>query len=215
MSVAEFGCIDHAPQGTPAFEGRTIAAVTNGESADEFEAPPREPRITTPGLITLAIIVFGLMLLADPPEPILLKHSILAFALGFTPWFLFAAIVALDRRGRPGAGREITSILGLSVFVSIMPALSFGAWINASWDRSEPRVELVEARYVELVSRSQGRTRKHVIVASELVGQREVTLEIRADELEISDPDALRGLRLTLRDGAFGWPYFTDIEIEP
>lgn len=183
------------------------------EATDQLEAPPREPRITTPALTALAVGSFGLMLLADPPEPILLHHSILAFALGFTPWFVFAAAVVLDHRGRPEASREVASILGLSVFVSILPALSFGAWLNAAWDRSAPRVELVEARYVELVRSAHGKTRKHVIVASKLAGQREVTLEIREDELEIPDPEAVRGLRLTLHDGAFGWPYFTDVEL--
>lgn len=184
------------------------------EHADAW-VPPRGPRIELPAFIGLGIVVYGLMIVIDPPEPLFMTHAFAAFALGFVPWFLFAAAVVFDRRGRPESYREIVAILGLSVLVSILPAYALGSWINHAWDPSAPRVEVVKARYVELQRTNAGRTREHVITAYGLAGQKEVTLEIDDDALAVPDPEGLQALRLTMRDGYFGWPYFTRVELVP
>lgn len=71
-------------------------------------------------------------------------------------------------------------------------------WINTAWDTSTPRVETVGARQVDVDDDGAP-----IVELHEFLGHEDVRLTLAAGTF---GPEATR-LRLTVREGYFGWPY--------
>ncbi len=170
---------------------------------------PRQPRISYAAHVVLGVVFFAAMIAVDPPQPIFGRHTLLCFLASLPLWAVYSGIVFVDRRGRPRSSMEISAILGASFLAFIVPGGALLAWANAALDRSAPHVERVAARYVGFDDEDD----EHEIEVRGFLGADEMRLEFDEDELAV-DPKTLRTLRLTVRDGYFGWPYLVGAAVE-
>lgn len=165
---------------------------------------PRAPRFGLVSGFVLTIALFVAAATIDAREPIFWSHCFRAFLCALVPWALFVAVLVLDRRGRPDSFGEIVMVGLYFLLVFGITGTYVAMGLNSRLDASPERVVEVRARYLDF----QKEEKEHRVLAFDLEGADEVELELDG---ALALDDTLAGLRLTLRDGRFGWPYIVRV----
>lgn len=167
----------------------------------------REPLLSaTPFIVTLTILLFACW--ATLPDPHLLTEGARATACVWSllPWALLVGVVALDRCGTADAGLHTLWIAALFLLLFLAGGSQVLIWANANWATAPPR-------HVEVEVLSLGHIDDSNDLAIEVAGlgdAAQTTLVV--DTWKVLSPRDLRALRLTLREGRFGWVYIADVE---